>query len=55
MKDDNLVHDISRGTRTELFDYYYDNFRNVTGIKWTDGTVNPKVYDYVPKENKKKR
>lgn len=55
MKEDRLTYDISRGSRIELFDYYYDNFGVVKGIDWTDGTVSPKVYDYVPKENKKKR
>lgn len=53
--DDELKYDISRGSRVEIFDYYYDIYRNVTSISWTDGTVNPKTYDYVPKENKKKR
>lgn len=55
MKEDQLTYDISRGSRTELFDYYYDNFGVVKGIDWTDGTISPKVYDYIPKENKKKR
>lgn len=55
MKEETLVYDIARGSRVELFDYYYDNFRNVTEISWTNGTVNPKTYDYVPKETKKKR
>lgn len=53
--EDELKYDISRGTRVELFDFYYDTYRNVKSISWTDGTVNPKTYDYIPKENKKKR
>lgn len=55
MKEDQLTYDISRGSKVELFDYYYDTFRNVKGIDWTSGTVSPKSYDYVPKETKKKR
>ena len=55
IKDENLVYDIARGSRVELFDYYYDKYRNVNSISWTSGTMNPKTYDYVPKENKKKR
>ena len=55
IKDENLVYDIARGSKVELFDYYYDKYRKVNSISWTDGTVNPKTYDYVPKENKKKR
>ena len=55
IKDGNLVYDIARGYRVEIFDYYNDNFRNVKSINWTDGAINPKVYDYIPKETKKKR
>lgn len=55
MKEDNLVYDIARGSKVELFDYYYDNFGIVKGINWTKGTVSPKSYDYVPKEKPKKR
>lgn len=55
-KDDNdtIVYDISRGSKVELFDYYYDNYKNVLSIEWTDGIVSPKVYDYKSKENTKK-
>jgi len=55
IKDGSLVYDIARGSRVEIFDYYHDNFRNVKSINWTDGTINPRVYDYIPKETKKKR
>ena len=55
IKDDTLVYDIARGSRVELFDYYYDTFHNVSSMRWTDGTANPKSYDYVPKENKNKK
>ena len=55
IKDDNIVYDIARGSRVELFDYYHDNFRSVKSINWTDGAINAKVYDYIPKETKKKR
>ena len=54
-EDDVLKYDISRGTKVELFNYYYDKYRNVNSISWTDGTINPKSYDYTPKEEKKKR
>lgn len=54
-KDDELKYDIVRGTKIELFDYYYDNFRNVNDITWTDGAINPKIYDYIPKEIKKRK
>lgn len=55
MKEDDLVYDIARGSKIELFDYYYDNFGVVKGITWTKGVVSPKTYDYVPKEKSKKR
>jgi hypothetical protein len=55
IKDGNLTYDIARGTKVELFDHYYDNFRCVKSIEWTDGVVNPKLYDYVPRESKKKK
>lgn len=53
--DDTLKYDISRGSRTELFDYYYDRYGKVNSIIWTDGTVSPKLYDYTPKETKKRK
>jgi hypothetical protein len=55
LKKDELSYDISRGSKVELFDYYYDNYGNVQSIEWTSGIVNPKVYDYIPKENRKKK
>lgn len=41
----------------EVFDSYYDEYgkNSIKQIKWTDGRVNPKVYGYVPKENKKRK
>lgn len=39
----------------EVFDNYYDTFGkdSIQKIKWTDGTVNPKTYQYNPKGKKK--
>jgi hypothetical protein len=39
----------------EVFDNYYDNFGkdSIQKIQWTDGTVNPKTYQYNPKGKKK--
>lgn len=51
-----LTYDIVQsGTKVAIFDYYYDNYRNVQTIKWTEGTVNPKSFGYQSKENKKKK
>lgn len=46
---------VQASSRVEIFDYYYDNYRNVRLIKWTDGTVNPRTWGYQPKEKKKRR
>ncbi len=39
----------------EVFDSYYDNLGkdSIKEIKWTDGTVNPKVYGEKPKGKRK--
>lgn len=39
----------------EIFDSYYDTFGkgSIQKIKWTEGTVNPKMYQYTPKGKKK--
>ena len=55
VKEDKITYDIVRGTKIELFDYYYDTFGEVKGIDWTEGIINPKSYDYTPKDKKKKR
>lgn len=41
----------------EVFDSYYDEYGkdSIKLIEWTDGKVNPKVYGYQPKENKKRK
>ena len=41
--------------RVDIFDHYWDKYRDVRGIKWTDGKVNPKMWGYVPNEKKKKK
>lgn len=42
-------------TRVSIFDYYYDNYGKGSpiSIEWTDGTTNPKMWDY-QKPNKKR-
>ena len=59
--EDELKHDITRaGSQMELFDHYYDTYKNVQQISWTKGIVNPKTYDNVsnksspPKKGRKK-
>ena len=48
--DNELKYDIvSSGGAVAVFDYYYDEYRNVNAIVWTDGKINPKSYGYTPK------
>ena len=57
--DEELKYDVARGGSTvEVFDYYYDKYKNVQGIAWTKGIVNPKTLDSTNAETerpKKKR
>lgn len=55
---DELKYDIVKsGSTVAIFDHYYDEYRNVNSITWTDGRINPKVYGYIPKisDQKKRR
>jgi hypothetical protein len=55
-EDDSLHYDITRGKQSDMFDYYWDHYReNFIGWKWADGRVNPKLYGSRQKEEKKKR
>lgn len=47
-------YDIVQGTRVSIFDHYYDEYRKVISINWTDGRVNPKVYGAPPVKKGKK-
>lgn len=39
--------------RVDVFDYYYDNYFKIVSIEWTNGKVNPKLWQD-PKQKKKK-
>ncbi len=45
--------DIAQGSRFSIFDCYYDQYRKVISINWTDGRINPRVYGESSKKNKK--
>jgi hypothetical protein len=54
--DNELKYDIvSSGSIVSVFDYYYDEYRNVNAIVWTDGKINPKSYGYTPKTTDPKK
>ena len=56
LNDNETCYDIVRSAnQVEVFDHYYDKAYTVKSIEWTDGTVHPKMYGYVPKDVKKKR
>jgi hypothetical protein len=50
---DKVCTDISQGLQVDIFDYYYDKYKNIISIKWTDGRVNPKLYKEQQRKNKK--
>jgi len=48
--------DLSRGTRTKLFDMYYDKFKSgLKSIEYGSGTVSPKLWGYQTKTSRKKK
>ena len=49
--------DLTRGTKTNVFDMYWDKFKGgLKSITYGRGTVNPKLWGYQsPKPTKKKR
>lgn len=54
-QDGELTYDIVQSSsKVEIFDYYYDKYGDVLKqMVWTDGTVNPKSYNF--KKDKKKK
>jgi len=49
-----VMYDIVQGTQVNIFDHYYDEYRNVISMKWTDGRVNPKMYSNQSQKKSKK-
>tara|TARA_B100000427_G_scaffold103703_1_gene85823 strand:- start:32 stop:331 length:300 start_codon:yes stop_codon:yes gene_type:complete len=44
--EDEIKYDVTRAaTQLELFDHYYDTYKNVQGIAWTKGIVSPRTYN----------
>ena len=45
-QDKELKYDIVRASaQVDVFDAYYDKYKNVKGIEWTKGIIHPKTYD----------
>ena len=56
MIDDKICFDLTRGTRTRLFDMYWDKFReNLKSIDFGYGRINPKLWGYKSPEKKKRK
>jgi hypothetical protein len=56
MVDDKICFDLTRGTKTRLFDMYWDKFReNLKSIGWGCGRYNPKTWGYKSPEKKKRK
>ena len=56
--EDEVKYDVTRaGTQLELFDHYYDTYKNVQGIAWTKGIVSPRTFEGVtnPTSSKKRK
>lgn len=51
---DRITYDVVQGSRVNIFDHYYDEYRNVISINWTDGRVNPKLYNSQSQKKSKK-
>ena len=58
--EEEVKYDVARGGGlVEIFDHYYDAYKNVQGIAWTNGIVSPRTFDGAnqptpPKKRKKK-
>ena len=45
-EDKELKYDIIRAAaQVDVFDAYYDKYKNVKSIQWTKGIVHPRTYD----------
>ena len=49
-------HDVAVGDKAvDIFDHYYDKYKNVEGIVWTQGVVSPRSFDNVNPQKPAKR
>jgi|TARA_R100000008_G_scaffold70608_1_gene48239 hypothetical protein len=54
--EEEVKYDITRaGSVNEIFDHYYDKYKNVQGIAWTKGIVSPRSFDNTTIEEKPKK
>ena len=56
MYEDNICFDLTGGTKTSLFDMYWDKFKSgLKSIDYGHGTIKPNVWGYKSPQQKKKR
>ena len=57
MHEDKVHYDLTRGTKTSLFDMYWDKFKSgLKNIDYGNGTIKPNLWGYkAPQQQKKKR
>ncbi len=57
MHEDKVHYDLTRGTKTNLFDMYWDKFKSgLKNIDYGNGTIKPNLWGYkAPQQQKKKR
>ena len=55
--DDKTILDLTRGTKTKIFDMYWDKFKGgLKDIQYGKGTISPKMWGYQsPNTSKKKK
>ena len=56
IEESEVVFDIVKASsQVSIFDHYYDNYGKGSpiSIKWTNGTVNPKLWDYQKPKRKR--
>tara|TARA_B100000131_G_scaffold252209_1_gene245985 strand:- start:362 stop:712 length:351 start_codon:yes stop_codon:yes gene_type:complete len=53
---DNIHYDLTRGTKVNLFDMYWDKFKNdLKTIDYGNGTIKPNLWGYQSTTTKKKK
>jgi hypothetical protein len=54
--DDKICYDLTKGSRSKLFDMYWDKFReNLKSIDFGYGIINPKCWGYQAPKTKKRK
>lgn len=52
---DEEKYDIVQGLQVDIFDEYWDKYRDFRGMQWTEGKCNPKMWGYKAPDSKKRK